>query len=286
MKIMNPVLLGLSLAVAGSTFAAAQEMSGPPQVLQITREFLKPGKAGEIHDKSEGRFVAAMANAKWPTHYFALNSLSGKSRALYIAGYPSFKAWEDDYKATMKDKALAAELEKDSQADGELLDSLDQFVLTYDSDLSYRPSATLADARIMEISSFKIKPGHRKELVELVKLVIDTHKKAGTSAHWATFEVAYGGDNTFIVFSDDKSMADIDTGFAEDKQFHDALGEEGLNKLRELEADCMQESDSELFAINPAQSYPPDAWVKAAPDFWKPKPVAAPAAKPAAKPAQ
>jgi hypothetical protein len=40
-----------------------------------------------------------------------------------------------------------------------------------------------------------------------------------------------------------------------------------------------------LFAVNPRQSYVPDEWVKAAPDFWKPKPAAAPAAKPAAKPA-
>ena len=66
-------------------------------------------------------------------------------------------------------------------------------------------------------------------------------------------------------------MAEIDTGYAEDKQFHDAIGEDGLKKLRELEADCIESSDSELFAINPAQSYPMDEWVKEAPDFWKPK---------------
>ncbi|MGB0052396.1 MAG: hypothetical protein WBQ02_09160, partial [Terracidiphilus sp.] len=71
----------------------------------------------------------------------------------------------------------------------------------------------------------------------------------------------------------------IDTGFAEDKQFRDALGDEGMRKLRELEADCIQDSDSELFSINPAQSYPPPEWVKADPDFWK---SSAPAAKPAA----
>lgn len=289
MKIMSPALLGLSLAVGGSLFAAAQDMQGPPKVLDVTREFVKPGKAGAIHDKSESRFVAAMTAAKWPTHYFALNSLSGKTRALYLAGYPSFKAWEDDYLAEMKNTTLSAELEKDSEADGELLDGMDQFVFTYDEDLSYRPSSTLAPARLMEVTSFHIKPGHSKEWHELVHLVIDAHKKAGTSAHWATYEIAYGGDNEYVGFSDDKSMADIDTGYAEDKQFRDALGEDGLKRLRELEADCIQDSDSELFAINPTQSYPPDAWVKADPGFWKPKPAAAPAAKPAAaakKPAQ
>jgi hypothetical protein len=287
MKNVSSLVLGLSLAVVGSSFAAAQEMQGPPKVLQITREFVKPGKAGALHDKSESRFVAAMTAAKWPTHYFALNSLSGKSRALYLAGYPSFKAWEDDYMATMKNGQLSAELEKDSQADGELLDGLDQFVFTYDEDLSYRPNTTLAPARLMEVWSVHIKPGHRKEWHELLNLLIETHKKAGTSAHWATYELAYGGDDGFVLFSDDKSMADIDTGYAEDKQFHDALGEDGLKRLRELEADSIQDADSELFGINPKQSYPPEAWVQADPDFWKPKPEAP--AKPATeakKPAQ
>ena len=288
MKNVSSVLLGLSLAVAGSSLAAAQEMQGPPKVLTITREYIKPGKAGALHDKSEGRFVAAMTAAKWPTHYFALNSLSGKSRALYLTGYPSFKAWEDDYTASMKNPTLSDALEKASVADGELLDGLDQFVFTYDEDLSYRPSTTLAPARLMEVWSVHIKPGHGKQWHELVNLLIETHKKAGTSAHWATYEIAYGGDNGYIVLSDDKSMAEIDTGYTEDKQFHAALGEDGLKRLRELEQDCIQDSDGELFAINPKQSYPPDAWVKADPDFWKPK-TETPGAKPAAaakKPAQ
>ena len=92
-----------------------------------------------------------MAKAKWPTHYFAMNSLSGKSRALYITGYPSFEAWRRTILAIDKNKALSAELDKDSVADGELLDGIDQVVLTYNEDLSYRPLPTLAHVRFMEI---------------------------------------------------------------------------------------------------------------------------------------
>jgi hypothetical protein len=288
MKIIAPALLVVSLAVTGSSLAAQQGMQGPPKVLEITREFLKPGKAGMIHDRSESKFVAAMTAAKSPTHYFALNSLSGKLRALYLTGFSSFKAMEDDYMAQMKNKALMAELDRDGMADGELLDGMDQFIFVYDEDLSYRPSPTLAPARLMEVTSFHVKPGHDKEFHELVQLVIDAHKKAGTSAHWATFEIAYGGSDEYVAFSDDKSAAEIDTGYAEDKQFRDAIGEDGMNKLHGLVQDCIESSDSELFSINPAQSYPPDAWVKADPDFWKPNAAAAPAAKaaPAKKPAQ
>jgi hypothetical protein len=34
-----------------------------------------------------------------------------------------------------------------------------------------------------------------------------------------------------------------------------------------------------LFSVNPRQSYVNPDWIKAEPDFWKPKSMAAPAAK-------
>jgi len=287
MKIISPVLLGLSLAAAGSVFTAAQEIQGPPQVLEVQREFIKPGKAGAIHDKSESNFVQAFARAKWPTHYFAVNSLSGKSRALYFVGYPSFDAWEKDYAAVAKDKALSAVLDKDSVSDGDLLDATDQVVLYYDPDTSYRPPDSLAHVRFLEISVYKIKPGHGHEWSELAKMAIDANKKGGTSAHWATYEVAYGGGDEYVIISPDKSMAEIDTGYTENKQFEDALGEDGMKTFRDLIKDCIDSSDSELFQMNPAQSYPPENWVKEDPGFWQPKPVMASAKPaPARKPAQ
>ena len=38
----------------------------------------------------------------------------------------------------------------------------------------------------------------------------------------------------YIALSADKSMADIDTGFAENKKFMDALGEDGVKQFRKL----------------------------------------------------
>ncbi len=288
MKIATPVLLALSFAVTGSMLAAAQEASGPPQVLHIVREFLKPGKSGAIHDRSESNFVQAMARAKFPTHYVALSAMSGKTRALYLIGYPSFAAWQKDNDAMDKNAALSAELDRLGAVDGELLEAVDQSVFYYDPDTSYRPVPDLSQVRYMEVTSFHIKHGHSKDWEAIAKIVIDAHKKAGTSANWATYELAYGGDDEYLLFSADKSLADIDQGFAEGKQFQAALGEDGMKKLEDLVQQSIESSDSELFAINPGQSYAPDAWVKADPAFWKPKAAPAPksAATPDKKPAQ
>ena len=283
MRKISPFVLGLLIAVAGSALAAAQDSPSDLKILQVTREYTKPYKNGTAHEKTESAFLQAMYKAKFPAYYVGLTSMSGKSRSLYLTIYNSFAEWEKDNKLVDKNPALSAELEHASVADGELLESVDSLVYTYDKDLSYKSRPDLIGARYMEISVFHVKSGHRSEWNKLGKLIKDAHDKAGTSAHWAMYEIAYGTqDGEFVALSADKSMADIDTGFGENKKFMDALGDDGRKQMRELFASAVDYSRSELFSINPKMSYVPDAWIKADGDFWKPKAAPAPAAKPAA----
>src|SRR5882672_1891089 len=130
MKRITGSMLSLSvlLAVGGTGIALAQEKSGatpPPKILVIGREYTKPGKSGVAHEKTESAFVQAMTRAKWPTHYLAVESLSGKSRALFLTGYDSFAAWEKDQNDTQKNAALSADLARAWAGDGELLSDTD-----------------------------------------------------------------------------------------------------------------------------------------------------------------
>jgi len=286
MKIISPVLLGLSLAVAGSTFTAAQDASSTstlPKILQFTIEYTKPYKGGAAHDKTESAFIAAEEKAKFPVYYVAMNSQSGKARALFMTRYDSFADWEKDNKLVDSNPTLGAGLERAGLADGELLDEVDSVVYTYDEDLSFHPHSDLDKHRVYQISVFHVRPGKQKEWREVVKMVKDAHEKAGTSAHWGMYEIAFGAqDGTFIALTGDPSMSAIDLGYAEDKKFVAALGgEEGMRKLDQLFGEAVESSHSELFTVNPKQSYVSDDWIKADPGFWKPKPAAAPA-KPAA----
>ena len=66
---VSPILLGFFLAAGGSLTAAAQASTPTvPQVLQITREYLKAGKNGMILTRSssscgEQVFLASRASA-------------------------------------------------------------------------------------------------------------------------------------------------------------------------------------------------------------------------------
>jgi hypothetical protein len=280
-------LLGLLILCLVPSIASAQETSPPPKVLVIMREYLKPGKSGLVHEKTESAFVQAFNRAKWPTNYLGMTSLSGKSRALFFTFYDSFEAWDKDAAAIGKNAALSAALDRASVADGELLDSIDQGVFVYNEEFSLRPKyADVAHRRAMEISVFHVRPGHDQEWSELVKMVVAGYEKSVPDAHWACFHNAYGASGTYIFVSALKSFSEIDTAFREGKQFEAAMGEDGLKKLDQLESASADSSERQLFAFNPKMSYVSDEWIKADPEFWKPK-AAATAAKPATeKPAQ
>ncbi len=283
MKRLRGISAGLCVLCGCIGMAVAQEMPGPPKVLVIQREFLKPGRAGSVHEKSESAFVRAMTAAKWPTHYFGMESLSGRSRALFLMGYPSFAAWEKDNLAEQKNATLSAALDRAAMADGDLLTEFDQGVFVYREELSLRANVDIAHMRYFDISMFKVRPGHEKEWDDLVKMYKEGFEKALPDAKWAVFESAYGNDNggLFIVINPMKSLAEVDQSFADQKKFIDSMGEEKMKKLNEMSASCIESEQSNLFQFNPKMSYPMDEWIKADPDFWKPKVAAAPAAKPA-----
>jgi len=290
MKRITTWLLGSAFLLGGMGFivrAAAQETSPPPKVLAVFREFIKPGRAGTAHEKSESAFVQAMARAKWPTHYLAVNSMSGKPRALFLTGYDSFADWEKDIKAEEKNATLSAALDHANMVDGDLLTEVDAGAFAFREDLSLRAAVDIAHMRYFEISLFHVRPGHDKDWEDLVKLYMSGFDKI-PGVHWATYEAVYGQDaGTFVVFNPMKSASEIDEGFGQGKQFEAAMGEEGMKKLRELSAVTLESSITNLFAFSPSMSYVSDDWIKADPDFWKPKAsaMAGAAKKPAEKPA-
>lgn len=284
MRKLGPALLGLSLAVAGLTPAIAQDASSDasamPKVLHITREFIKPGKSGLTHDKSETAFVQASERAKSPTHYFAVNAMSGDSRALYMFGFDSFAAVQKDADFTAGNESLAAAFDRAELADGELLSAMDDSYWVYNPEQSYHAHADAGRLRYLEISAYYAKPGHDADWAEIVKMVKDAQDKIGSSAHWALYDLAYGGDgDAHLVLTGRHGLDEIDQGFAEGKKFDEAMGEDGMKKFEALIRDTIVRSTHQLYAINPRQSYPDETWVKEDPAFWRPKPmmVSAPA---------
>ena len=286
MKRISGLLTGMCVTIAGLagglSVGFAQTTSdgdtSPPKVLVIQREMLKPGRAGNTHVKTESAFVQAMTAAKWPTHYFGMESMSGVSRALFFSGYASFGDWEKDNLAMSKNATLTAAMDHASFVDGEQLDQFSSSVWLYQEESSLRANEVdVAKMRYFELTQFKVRPGHEKDWADLVKLYKGAFEKAVPDEHWAVFQSYYGNDNggLYLVIIPMQSLAEVDASLANSKKFVSALGGEGMKKVGELSAAAIESTQTNLFAFNPKMSYPSERWIQVDPGFWKPKPAGA-----------
>ncbi|MGO9437341.1 MAG: hypothetical protein ACLPH3_17340 [Terracidiphilus sp.] len=275
----GPMMLGLSLAVACSLPAAAQDASTAtataPKYLQVIVEYPKPGKGGLAHDKTEGAFVQAMRKANFPLHYTAYNALSGRARAIYLSPFNSFDEMQKANKI-FDAPAVASEFERINVADGELLDEAHVLIFSSDPELSYHSKTPGPQNRYLEADIVQVRPGHSKDFEELMKLYMAAFDKAGTTQHWGAYRTEYGESvGTYVFLTASNSEAEIDQRFSEDPKIGAALSDNDKKVIRELRAASIESERIELYSVNPAQSYVTDDYIKADPDFWNPKPAAA-----------
>jgi hypothetical protein len=264
------MLLGFASSATLTVYGQEKVVAGQ-KILTIQREYTKPGKEGAAHAKTEAAFAKAMGDAKATDYYYALTSLSGRPRALFLSTYASFADLEAERKKVDSNATLADELDRANEADGDVLAETSSSIWVRRDDLSLNQGYRVG-ARYEELTQFVVRPGHMSEWTELVKLVIDAYKKGVPDAHWGTYELVYGGGGTFLVITTVRSGEEIDAEFTKDPKFIEALGPEGMKKLEALEASCVESRQSNLFRIAPKMSYPPSALVQAEPDFWTPKP--------------
>jgi hypothetical protein len=268
----TPTILGFAAFFLVSGVIAAQQSAAPPpppNVLVIDREYLKPGKSGSLHVKSEAAFVKAMTDARSNTHYIAMDSVSGPSRALFFIPYDSFDAWGKDMEATNANASLSDAMDQANIADGELLIRSDSSANLYHPEYSLHAGVDIPHMRYFEITRFVIKSGHEHDWDSLVKIY--THGYSNIpEAHWATFESMYGEDNggVYLVINPMRSLNEVDKGLANAKQFQASLGESGMKNAAALAEACIQSVQTNLFVINPKMSYASDDWAKSDPSFW------------------
>jgi len=264
--------------------AAMHAQSNNDRVLVIEREMTKPGKDGAAHEATEAAFIRAVQANKANIHYIALTSITGVNRALFVSGYSSLAAMDAERKAMPQAAQMA--MDKAMVADGDVLSETSESIWLRRDDLSTNVGGPPVGMRYLEISEYTIKPGHVHEFEQLAKMYVDGAKNI-PEFHWTAFQLAYGRNEapTFLVLTALKSGGEADAEFGAGKKFEDAVGEDGMKKMAELEAASVQAEMTNLFAVSPKMSIPTDAMVKAEPDFWRPKMAASTAAKkPAAKP--
>ncbi|MES2223248.1 MAG: hypothetical protein V4587_20040, partial [Acidobacteriota bacterium] len=182
--------------------------------------------------------------------------------------YDSFADWEKSNNAMMNDPSLAPDMDSALQADGKLVSSFSTTAFRYQPDMSIGANVDLAEMRYVEITVLDIKPGHEAEWKELVKLHNEVYGQI-PNTHFAVWEEYYGDEGgVYLVTAPLKSLAEVDESHVAAKKAWAATDSEKKKKMGDLEASAFASVHTNLYALDPKMSYPPDRWKTASPDFW------------------
>jgi hypothetical protein len=274
---MNQSLRRLSaLAFALTTGSAAAQglPTSQPNVISITREDVKVGRAAD-HAKVEAGWPAAYEKAKSPYYYLALISLTGPPEAWYIGGFESHAAVADSYKRDSDDPVLAAELARLSRADSDFVNNVRVIQARAMRDLSYGTFPDIAKARFFEVTWFRVRPGHEQHFVAAAKTFAGAAKRANSGATYRVYEIIAGTPApTYLIMSSVPSFADFDQTMNDgDKTMKGFTAQEG-QELQKFLAEGLLNTETQRFRVDPAQSYVPRDVRAQDPEFWMPKKAA------------
>jgi hypothetical protein len=131
----------------------------------------------------------------------------------------------------------------------------------------------IATMRYMQITRVTVRAGHQGEWEEYLKLLRSTLDKAEPGRHIALYQSAYGWQNggIWLLITPLKSLSEVDDADANAGKFREAMGDTDMKHYRELAAAAVESSQRNLYAFDPAMSYPSEEMVSGDPTFWKHK---------------
>jgi hypothetical protein len=266
---------------------AAAQTPGPPAVLQIVREDIKPGMM-EPHSREANATVRIWAKAKSPHHRLAMVPVAGnENEVTYLWPFDSMDAFgKAQHDLDKIGETYKADFDRTRHKGEDYHSAQRDMVARLRPDLSYNGAADIAHSRFMRVETIRVRPGHASEFEEARKIMSAAHTKAKVDENMAVYQVMGGTQaGTYIVLIPWKTLAEAD-GVApppHGKAYQDALGESGSKKIANLSSDSIVFNDVSIYEFNPQLSYVFKEWVDADPGYWTLKPIPAPAPAPAKK---
>ncbi|MGA2991090.1 MAG: hypothetical protein ABSD88_11505 [Candidatus Korobacteraceae bacterium] len=274
---------GLFLALAGSLAAYAQTPAvPPPNILNIETVTIKPYENGH-YDKVVSEYPALSRQFKDPTHFLAMEALTGSPRAIYLSGYDSYEALQKNEEWLLGNAAIDAKVESLEARVAPYISEVNHTIWHYRPDLSNNVAgADIPHSRYWEVIIFHMRSGHGDQFGELTKIYRDANLKIGQNIPWATYEGLMSVTEAYLVLVPMTSLKDRDTGLAHKKDFGAALGDEGRDRMNKLSERSVASVEDNIWMVNPDWSYVEKSWIEADPQFWGLDPAAKSASRPVA----
>jgi hypothetical protein len=284
----SKVLITAGLAMLLSVAASAQMPEG---YLDITIAKVKPEKRAEFDAISK-----RMAEANRKNHgdnFLAEETVYGDNNVVrFVSSRPSYDAAQKASAAFMGalNKAYGpGAADKMLMEFNNTVESLHSEFARRRWDLSVNPPADPAafaklvgETRWLRTVRVRVRPGHSPDYEKELLVIKAGAEKADPSIVVLVSEGAAGQEGTVYYLTWLKPSLG---GFDHGHMLKDLIGDDAYQNYLKAVAECVQGSETTIYRFLPELSNPPAEVVAASPEFWTPKPKAAPKPKAeAAKP--
>lgn len=287
------LLLFILLIFAAVSPVLAQNPPGPPSVLLIVREDIKPGMMPQ-HGRHAAEFVGIFNKLQTPNHRIALVPVAGSENdVIYLTGADNFAELESIQKATDSklegaNGMMKADLDRLDKEAGSLHAGMRDMFAVFRPELSYNPGVDITKMRYFAITTVRVRPGQEEQYTNYINDIVKVARdKAKAELHVAAFQVIAGAPGTtFMFFRPMKSLAEYDLRIA--PRVRAAMTEDQQKKADKMISESVMVTESNVYAFNPRMSYVSKEMAAGDPSFWNPKPITMPRPrprKPMAKPA-
>jgi len=278
---MKKSLLLLLVLVFACSAAIAQTTPappGPPKVLYLVREDIKPGMM-PAHNKHSASFATIFGKLQTPNHRIALVPVAGsENEVVYLTGADTFAELEGMLQATDKKMgaatgAIKADLARLEGEAPQLHAGMRDMLAIYRPELSFNPGVVLPQMRYFSITTVRLKPGKDAEYVEYIQKVINVARTKAKvdNFHVAVFQVISGtGGGTYMIFRPMKSLGEMDDPV--NMRVRAAMSDDMRKDADKSYADAVMSSETSTYWFTPEMSYVDKGFAAVDPGFWNPKP--------------
>jgi hypothetical protein len=290
------LLVIVSLLLSASSQVVAQnppgEVPGPPKVLLVVREDIKPGMM-PAHNKHSATFAKIFTKLQTPNERIAMVPVAGsENEVVYLTGADSFAELAGTMEATDKkmsavDGSTKAELDRLEKEAPELHTAMRDMLAIFRPELSFNPTAPIPQMRYFSVTTVRIRPGHDAQYADYVQKVVNVARQKAKvdNLHLATYQIISGAPGgTYMYFRPMKSLGELDEPIG--MKVRSAMSDDMKKDADKSASDAIMSSDTSTYMFLPGMSYVSKEFAATDPDFWHPKAEMAAKPKPKRKTAK
>ncbi len=280
-----PLIASLFVPVAAQS--EAEEMHGPPKVLLIVKEDIKPGMMNS-HNRHSSNYVSVFSKLQTPNHRIAMTPVAGsENEVVYLTGCESFAELERILNETNKkmggvNASMQTELDKLDKEAGHLHSGMRDVWALLRPDLGFNSAAPIPQMRYFAVTTVRLRPGRDAQYANYVSKILALAKekaKPPENFHIAVYQVVSGAPGgTYLVFRPMKSLAEMDMPIG--RKLREAMSDEMKKESDKEYSEMVMSTETSVYAFAPKLSFLPKEFTSLDPDFWTPQSQVATSPKP------